>query len=124
MAALGAEAQRLLGFLASHVRKVDPKDPRTFISYKDVHDSLKLPVLGKFGSSLQRQGLEKRGQVHFPRCSGADLGRPRDLTSMLLPTSVSICWRKRSLPKALFWRVWARRASCVSALGASRNMAW
>lgn len=59
MAALGAEAQRLLGFLASHVRKVDPKDPRTFISYKDVHDSLKLPVLGKFGSSLQRQGLDE-----------------------------------------------------------------
>jgi hypothetical protein len=61
------------------------------------------------------------GQVHFP--GGAALGRPRDLTSMLLPTSVSICCRKRSLPNALFCRVWARSASWVSGLSAPSNKA-
>jgi hypothetical protein len=51
---------------------------------------------------------KKMGQVHF---STDDLGLPRDRISMLRPMSVSILLRKRSLPNALFWRVWSRSAS-------------
>src|SRR5690606_33001488 len=39
--------------------------------------------------------------------------RPRGLSSRLLPTSASICLRNRSLPEALFWRVWSRSPSSI-----------
>lgn len=59
MSALGLEARSLLEFLVRHVRSVDPADPRTFVSYKDVHEALRLQPIGKFGASLQRQGLDE-----------------------------------------------------------------
>lgn len=49
---------RLLRFLVSQLARVSPDDPRTYISYKEVHDSLGLKKEGgTFGESLKKQGL-------------------------------------------------------------------
>lgn len=55
---LDAEGERLLALLVAKLPNVKPSDPRTFISYKDVHDQLGLPqVRETFGESLKAQGL-------------------------------------------------------------------
>lgn len=55
---LDEPGQRLLKLLVSKLAEVKPNDPRTFISYKQVHDALNLPVEGQtLGRSLQQQGL-------------------------------------------------------------------
>lgn len=55
---LDAEGQRLLALLVSRLPAANPNDPRTFISYKDVHDILHLPqVRETYGESLKAQGL-------------------------------------------------------------------
>lgn len=58
MSDLDSQGQQLLALLVSRLPKAIPKDPRTFISYKEVHTALRLPQLGPtFGESLKLQGL-------------------------------------------------------------------
>lgn len=55
---LDAQGRRLLALLVSKLPHVSANDPRTFVSYKDVHDLLELPQLREtFGESLKPQGL-------------------------------------------------------------------
>ncbi|WP_328319167.1 HNH endonuclease signature motif containing protein [Pseudomonas fulva] len=50
---------RLLKLLESIIPRVKPGDPRTYITYKQVHDQLNLDQQGPtFGESLQVQGLD------------------------------------------------------------------
>lgn len=53
-----ADGQRLLVLLVSILPAVNAEDPRTFISYKEIHDRLQLPqVRETWGESLKAQGL-------------------------------------------------------------------
>ncbi|WP_334156625.1 HNH endonuclease [Oryzomicrobium sp.] len=55
---LDEQGLRLLTLLIAMLPKIKANDPRTFVSYKQVHEALKLPLLGAtFGVSLQNQGL-------------------------------------------------------------------
>ncbi len=55
---LDPQGQRLLALLVERLRGVIPGDPRTYISYQDVHEWLHLDLLGPtYGVSLQHQGL-------------------------------------------------------------------
>lgn len=57
-AQLDEQGFRLLRFLVSRLPKAKPNDPRTFVSYKEVHDALGLQQHGTtFGESLKQQGL-------------------------------------------------------------------
>ncbi len=50
--------RKLLEILVPHLKKVIPGKPETYLSYKFVHDQLKLPYLGPtWGESLKKQGL-------------------------------------------------------------------
>lgn len=56
--ALDQTGLRLLQLLVSILPRVKPGDPRTYISYKQVHDALGLDQQGPtFGESLKAQGL-------------------------------------------------------------------
>ncbi|WP_247256129.1 HNH endonuclease [Pseudomonas moorei] len=60
---------RLLNLLVSMLPKIRPNDPRTFISYKQVHDVLGLSQHGTtFGRSLLLQGLDSL--AHWTAKSG------------------------------------------------------
>lgn len=55
---LDNSGQKLLKFLVGCLPDVTPGDPRTYISYKEVHDQLGLPLEGQtYGESLKIQGL-------------------------------------------------------------------
>ena len=55
---LDAQGQQLLAFLVAKLPAIKPTEPRTFVSYKDVHDQLRLPqVRETYGESLKAQGL-------------------------------------------------------------------
>lgn len=55
---LDEQGQRLLQLLVATLPNVRPNDPRTFVSYKQIHDALELPQQGQtLGRSLQHQGL-------------------------------------------------------------------
>src|SRR5512139_2366464 len=55
---LDEQGQRLLRFLVAHLPNAKPNDPRTFVSYKEIHDALGLQQQGPtFGESLKQQGL-------------------------------------------------------------------
>jgi predicted HNH restriction endonuclease len=57
-AVLDYDGLRLLQLLVSRLARIRPNDPRTFISYKEVHDALGLQQEGPtFGESLKHQGL-------------------------------------------------------------------
>jgi HNH endonuclease len=50
--------QRLLVLLVDKLPRIVSNDPKTFVSYKDVHDELGLPLLrSTYGESLKAQGL-------------------------------------------------------------------
>jgi hypothetical protein len=58
MSDLDEQGQQLLALLVSTLPNVVPNEPRTFISYKDVHDVLNLSLAGPtYGESLKHQGL-------------------------------------------------------------------
>lgn len=58
-ATLDQTGLRLLKLLESIIPRVKPGDPRTYITYKQVHDQLNLDQQGPtFGESLQAQGLD------------------------------------------------------------------
>ncbi len=58
MSDLDDQGKQLLALLVRKLPKVVPNDPRTFISYKDVHNELNLPLASStYGESLKRQGL-------------------------------------------------------------------
>lgn len=55
---LDEQGQRLLALLVSKLSRIVSIDPRTFVSYKDVHDELGLPqARSTYGESLKAQGL-------------------------------------------------------------------
>ena len=55
---LDADGLRLLRLLVERLPQSRISDPRTFITYKAVHEALKLPQSGTtFGESLKVQGL-------------------------------------------------------------------
>jgi hypothetical protein len=57
-ATLDEQGQRLLQFLVARLPNAKANDPRTFVSYKEIHDALGLHQLGPtFGESLKLQGL-------------------------------------------------------------------
>ncbi len=58
-AQLDEQGLRLLHLLVSKLPDIKPDDPRTFLSYKQIHEALKLPQEGQtLGRSLQHQGLD------------------------------------------------------------------
>jgi hypothetical protein len=58
MSDLDEQGQRLLALLVEKLGGVVPGEPRTYISYQDVHEWLQLEQLGPtYGVSLQHQGL-------------------------------------------------------------------
>jgi len=81
---LDADGQRLLDLLVSRLPTAKPNDPRTFISYKDVHDVLRLPqVREKFGESLKAQGLLSLAEWTFTTGKPGITGLVIDRTSMM-----------------------------------------
>lgn len=55
---LDQAGMKLLRLLVTHLKKVKPGDPSTYISYKAVHDALGLSQQGPtYGESLKLQGL-------------------------------------------------------------------
>lgn len=55
---LDEQGLQLLRLLVANLPKINAKDPRTFLSYKQVHEVLNLPLCGAtYGVSLQAQGL-------------------------------------------------------------------
>ncbi|MGV2293212.1 HNH endonuclease signature motif containing protein [Trinickia sp. YCB016] len=57
-ASLDEQGHRLLWFLVAWLPNVKPDDPRTFVSYKEIHDALGLHQQGPtYGESLKQQGL-------------------------------------------------------------------
>lgn len=55
---LNTEGKRLLTLLVAKLAEVNPSDPRTFITYKEVHNQLHLHQIREtFGESLKAQGL-------------------------------------------------------------------
>jgi predicted HNH restriction endonuclease len=55
---LDEQGRRLLQFLVAQLPSAKPNDPRTFVSYKEIHDALQLQQEGPtFGDSLKQQGL-------------------------------------------------------------------
>lgn len=55
---LDKQGQALLSVLADHLKTVIPGDPTTYLGYKEIHDTLNLPLKGAtWGRSLQIQGL-------------------------------------------------------------------
>jgi hypothetical protein len=58
MAELDSQGQRLLALLVTILPTANPRNPATFISYKEVHTRLNLQYLGAtYGQSLKHQGL-------------------------------------------------------------------
>lgn len=81
---LDAEGQRLLALLVSRLSSAKPNDPRTFISYKDVHDILHLPqVRETYGDSLKAQGLVSLADWTFAADKPAITGLVIDRSSMM-----------------------------------------
>jgi len=63
---LDKSGYRLLEYLVAHLPKAKPRDPLTFVSYKDVHDALGLPLRGaSYGMSLKPQGLNSLADWTF-----------------------------------------------------------
>jgi hypothetical protein len=55
---LDSRGRRLLAHLVQELPQVVPNNPTTFITYKQVHDRLRLPLSGStYGESLKAQGL-------------------------------------------------------------------
>ena len=72
---LDSQGAALLKLLVSLLPSVDPSNPSTFISYKDVHARLKLQMRGPtYGTSLQQQGLNSLGGWIMARDLPALLG--------------------------------------------------
>lgn len=81
---LDAEGQRLLGLLVLRLPAAKSGDPRTFISYKDVHDVLHLPqVREKYGESLKVQGLASLAHWTFATGKPGITGLVIDRSSMM-----------------------------------------
>lgn len=58
MCVLDQEGKRLLELLVSNFGRVTPGRPETYITYREVHERLNLPLSGNtYGTSLQHQGL-------------------------------------------------------------------
>jgi hypothetical protein len=57
VAELDKLGENLLALLVRVLPHANPKDPRTFITYKGVHTQLGLPLHGHWGRSLKHQGL-------------------------------------------------------------------
>lgn len=83
--ALSVDGQRLLELLVLSLPAAKPDNPRTFISYKDVHDILHLPLVREtYGESLKAQGLLSLAEWTFktkkPGITGLVIDR-----SLLMP---------------------------------------
>lgn len=58
MTQLDHNGKRLLAYLVTKLNDAMPNHPETYVTYKQVHDDLKLPYEGPtYGESLKRQGL-------------------------------------------------------------------
>jgi hypothetical protein len=58
MSHLNTQGKQLLGLLVKKLPKIRPGDPKTYVTYKDIHQELGLTLKGDtYGSSLQNQGL-------------------------------------------------------------------
>jgi hypothetical protein len=52
-------ALNILTILVDALARTVPGRPQSYLGYKEVHDLLQLPLIGKtYGESLKRQGLE------------------------------------------------------------------
>ena len=56
---LGPKGKKLLDLLVSEIKRgrFKPRTPETFISYSEVLDKLGIPIRGRAGQQLQREGL-------------------------------------------------------------------
>ena len=62
MCELTQEGRKLLELLVCHLGNVKPDNLKTYITYKEVHEKLNLPLDDKtYGRSLQHQGLNSLG---------------------------------------------------------------
>ena len=62
---LDNQGKRLLALLVSKLEMAIPNRPETYITYKKVHEQLNLPLLGTYGTSLQKQGLNSLAEWAF-----------------------------------------------------------
>jgi hypothetical protein len=82
--ALDAQGQQLLALLVAKLPTIKPDDPRTFVSYKDVHDQLRLPqVRETYGESLKAQGLVSLADWTFATGKPGITGLVIDRTTMM-----------------------------------------
>lgn len=59
---LDVQGQKLLSLLVERLNTVVTEDPRTYVSYREVHEHLRLRLRGPtYGVSLQFQGLNSLG---------------------------------------------------------------
>jgi hypothetical protein len=84
LATLDEHGRQLLALLVAKLPNVKPNDPRTFVSYKDVHDQLRLPqVRETYGESLKAQGLESLALWTFAAGKPGITGLVIDRTTMM-----------------------------------------
>lgn len=92
---LDEEGRRLLAYLVGKLDAAIPNDPRTFVSYKQVHDELGLPLQGTYGTSLERQGLVSLAEWTFAG------GRP-GITGLIID-------REKNVPGPGYFRLFGRK---------------
>ena len=81
---LDAQGQQLLVLLVAKLPAIKPNDPRTYVSYKDVHDQLRLPQLREtYGESLKAQGLVSLADWTFASGKPGITGLVIDRTTMM-----------------------------------------
>lgn len=99
------DGRAILKVLVDHTRSgnVDPTRPKTFISYKKIHDILNLPLLGNtYGNSLSQQGLkdlvEWADQYSYPAITGLIISE-----STSQPSKGYFEWYKKSVDDFTWW---------------------
>ena len=81
---LDIAGETLLRLLVQRLASTKPDDPRTFISYKEVHDNLRLHQAGAtFGESLKAQGLNSLADWTHETGKPGITGLIIDKTSMM-----------------------------------------
>lgn len=81
---LDSLGQQLLAHLVAKLPTIKPSDPRTFVSYKDVHDQLRLSqVRETYGESLKAQGLVSLADWTFATGKPGITGVVIDRTTMM-----------------------------------------
>lgn len=109
---LDAQGQLLLVHLVRKLPAINPKDPRTFSGYKEIHVELGLQLLAEtYGQSLQKQGLDALSRWLADRGMPALTGIVIDVTAWTPGKGFFSFFGKRS--EDLPW--WISEVTCAKA---------